>query len=211
MSPKELIETFIQDELYLKRTSLCDIMEHCGSDKSTIHNYTPLYNYLFSQLGLKDKPISLLEMGIGLTDINIPCNMGPTGTSGASLRAFERYFPNAMIYGADIDKSILFETDHIKTYYCNQLVTDDIDKLWKQIDKQVNVIIDDGFHNPEANLLLLNNSFQYLANGGLYFVEDIHPSWSSTILENLESLSCNYKGILSIPPDTISNILVIVK
>jgi hypothetical protein len=47
--------------------------------------------------------------------------MGRTGTPGASLRAWRDYFPNAEIYGADIDREILFEEERISAFYVNQL------------------------------------------------------------------------------------------
>ena len=35
--------------------------------------------------------------------------MGKNGTPGASLKAFKEYLPNTNLYGADVDKDILFE------------------------------------------------------------------------------------------------------
>ena len=43
------------------------------------------------------------------------------GKPGASLRVWRDYFPNAIIYGADIDKDILFAEERIKTFYIDQL------------------------------------------------------------------------------------------
>ena len=39
------------------------------------------------------------------------------------------------IYGADIDKDILFTEDRIKTFYVDQLSADSIKKMWEKIDK----------------------------------------------------------------------------
>lgn len=37
------------------------------------------------------------------------------------ISARRELFPHALVYGADIDRDILFEEDRIKTFYCNQL------------------------------------------------------------------------------------------
>ena len=39
---------------------------------------------------------------------------------GASLRAWRDYFVKADIYGADIDKKILFNENKIKNFYVDQ-------------------------------------------------------------------------------------------
>ena len=57
---------------------------------------------------------------------------------------------NANIYGGDIDKNILFETDKIKTFFIDQL---DLENLKiKQIIPKQSLIIDDGLGRPNSNL-----------------------------------------------------------
>ena len=55
------------------------------------------------------------------------------GKPGASLRVFRDYFLNAKIYGADIDKNILFTSDRIFTYYVDQLDEISILSMWNKI------------------------------------------------------------------------------
>ena len=43
--------------------------------------------------------------------------MNINGKPGASLRAWRDYFENALIYGADIDKNILFKENRINTFF----------------------------------------------------------------------------------------------
>ena len=45
---------------------------------------------------------------MGTNNPNLVSTMGSSGRPGASLYAFKEYLPNAIIYGADIDKDILF-------------------------------------------------------------------------------------------------------
>ena len=160
-------------------TELCEIMERHGSDKSCKptwvdyegHNYTRFYSKLFNNLRTKD--INFFELGLGTNNINIPCNMGRLGTPGASIRAWKEYFPNANIYGADIDKTILFNEDRIKTFYCDQTNSIEIQKMWENINNNFDIIIDDGLHEFNANLNFLKNSLNKLNHNGYYIIEDV--------------------------------------
>ena len=40
--------------------------------------------------------------------------------ASASLYMWQEYFPNAEIFGADVDKRILFNEGRIKTYFVDQ-------------------------------------------------------------------------------------------
>ena len=55
--------------------------------------------------------------------------MGINGKPGASLYGWSDFFPNSKIFGADIDINILFRTERIKTYYCDQLNPNDINDV----------------------------------------------------------------------------------
>ena len=46
--------------------------------------------------------------------------MGKLGKPGASVKAFRDFFPEAKIFGADIDKEILFKDKRINTYHVDQ-------------------------------------------------------------------------------------------
>ena len=147
----------IEDLDFTKPTELCKIMGKSGSDKgninlsNTAHNYTILYDYLFSHL--KDKEIRLFELGLGTNNPNLPSSMGINGVPGASLYGWKEYFPKAKIYGADIDKNILFNTDDIKTYYCDQRSSQIIQNMWNsntELKDEFDIIIEDGLHTPRC-------------------------------------------------------------
>lgn len=46
--------------------------------------------------------------------------MGQSGKSESYLRVWRDYFPNADVYGADIDKDVLREEQRIKTSHVDQ-------------------------------------------------------------------------------------------
>ena len=102
--------------------------------------------------------------------------MGVFAKPGASLRAFSAYLPKeSEIYGADVDKRILFNENRIKTYFVDQYSTESIKKMWVEIDRNnFDLIIDDGIHDYKGNVNFFENSIQYLKKGGLYIIEDVN-------------------------------------
>ena len=111
------------------KTELCNIMSKYGSDKGQgPHNYTIYYDEIFKSM--RNKSLSLFELGLGTNNLDVKSNMGPNGKPGASLRGWKEYFINSKIYGADIDKRILFEEDDIKTFHCDQTNKSSIDEMW---------------------------------------------------------------------------------
>jgi hypothetical protein len=101
--------------------------------------------------------------------------MGVFGAPGASLRGWRLMFPHAHVYGADIDRGILFEEERIKTFHCDQLDSGSIRELWSRPELRggADIIIEDGLHTLEANISFLEGSLRYLRPGGTYVIEDI--------------------------------------
>jgi hypothetical protein len=123
------------------------------------HSYSNYYFSIFNHF--KDNVKLVFECGLGTS-------------YGASLRVWRDYFKNAQIYGADIDKDILFQEDRIKTHYVDQLNTPSIEAMWKKIGMQnFDIIIDDGLHTTDANINLFRNSFNKLKKNGIYIIEDV--------------------------------------
>jgi hypothetical protein len=163
-------------------TELCQIMTSFGSDKgSGRHNYTTVYHHLFADL--RHEKVSLFELGIGTNNPELVSSMGVTGKPGASLRGWEMYFRFGGIFGADIDRDILFHEGRIQTFYCDQLSKKAIDEMWAEppLTKEFDIVIEDGLHTFEANVSFLENSLQKVRRGGYYIVEDLRkddlPKW----------------------------------
>jgi hypothetical protein len=162
-----------------KSTPLCEIMGRNKSDKgaeditTSWHNYTPVYYSIFKDL--RQKPLRLFELGLGTNNTRIPSNMGPNGRPGASLYGWAEFFPNARIFGADIDADILFNTERISTFYCDQTKPPIIKNMWNDTELQENfdIIIDDGLHAFGANAIFFEHSIHKLNPNGFYIVEDI--------------------------------------
>ncbi len=155
-------------------TEMCRTMTKHGSDKGQgWHNYTTVYFALFNEL--RRRPLQIFELGLGTNNPNHAFSMGSNGRPGASLRGWRELFPQALVYGADIDRGVLFEEDRIKTFYCDQLDKAAIRQLWAQpvLQGGMDLIIDDGLHTFEGNISFLDGSLEQLRPGGIYVVEDI--------------------------------------
>jgi SAM-dependent methyltransferase len=177
-----------------KHTELCHIMTRHGSDKGTCHNYTVLYHKIFG--ALKNEEINIFELGLGTNNIDVPSNMGSNGRPGASLYGWREYFTKAKVYGADIDKRILFQADRIKTYYCDQRDSECIQELFNNEDlKDVSfdIIIDDGLHEFDANYTFLTNSIEKLKDDGIFIIEDMIQDNVSKFHIIMEELKIRYK------------------
>src|SRR5882724_246594 len=156
----------------LAPTEMCPVMARYGSDKA-LHSYTQVYSALFKDWF--DRPLRMLELGLGTNNPAVLSNMGAFGAPGASLRGWRDLFPQASVYGADIDRGILFQEDRIKTFYCDQLDKSSIRSIWSQpaLRNGADIIIEDGLHTFEANVSFLEESLDHLRPGGIYVVEDI--------------------------------------
>jgi glycosyltransferase involved in cell wall biosynthesis/SAM-dependent methyltransferase len=170
--PSNLAEQ-LQSVNLLAPTKVCRIMTKYGSDKGRSNNYTPLYSALFKER--YDQPLRIFELGLGSNDPDVPSNMGVFGAPGASLRGWRQLFTRALVYGADIDRKILFEENRIKTFYCDQLDRSSIRELWSHEDLRggMDIIIEDGLHTFEANVAFLEACLDHLRPGGIYITEDI--------------------------------------
>jgi len=172
---EKTIDQFIDHNLYDKKSILCEIMNACGSDKGSgppgHHNYTNFYHCMFESIRQNVKYV--FEMGLGTRNTKIPSNMGINGTPCASVRGWKSYFTNAHIMGADIDRDILVQEDRISTYYCDQTNASSIKEMWSTISQKMDIIIDDGLHEPHANRNFYENSIDKLMDGGIYIIEDV--------------------------------------
>jgi len=169
----------IEDFQNENSSRLGDILEKHNSDKSTFHNYNIAYSFIFNEL---PENSNILEIGLGTNNPNLVSSMGTNGTPGASLYAFREYFPNANIYGADIDKDILFESDRIKTCFVDQLDRLTFSNFTEKFGNiKYDLIIDDGLHSIGANLNTLLFALQNVNENGWIVIEDIHikDNWQS--------------------------------
>ncbi|MBV9889870.1 MAG: hypothetical protein JO090_03170 [Rhizobacter sp.] len=141
-----------------------------GSDKSSGRNYHHLYGEILKN---REDVSCVLEIGLGTNHLDVVSNMGAGGAPGASLRAFREYLPNATIFGADIDRRVLFQDHRIHTYFVDQTDLASLESLGEKVPSAIDLLIDDGLHSPNANLAVLAFGLKKLKTGGWLVIEDI--------------------------------------
>jgi hypothetical protein len=165
----------------MPNTRMCDIMDRNGSNKNHRQHvmYTLFYDALFGGLD----PRFVMEFGIGSHNRAMPFNMaGQLTTPGGSLRGWREAFPTAEIFGADVDRGVLFTEDRIRTYYVHAMEPPTISEMWANVRMDVpdgtkfQIIVDDACHEITANTHLFNGSLDMLDSGGFYVIEDIEQN-----------------------------------
>jgi hypothetical protein len=215
--PSDLLERLREVNVFAP-TTMCRIMTKYDSDKgNSWHNYTGVYSHLFGML--RNREIRIFELGICRKDPQLLSSKGgDERCTGASLRAWRELFPRATVFGADIDRSVLFTEDRIQTYYCDQLDSDAIRDLWAQpaLRGEMDILIEDGLHTFPASVSFLAGSLERVRVGGIYVVEDINRTdlqmWHNQ-LPIYASQFPNYDFVLAELPNAINdydnNLLII--
>ena len=142
-------------------------------------SYRNFLDKLFTDI---KKPNTILELGI---------------SEGAGILALKDYFKGASLWGVDIDKNTFIKDKRITCGYCDQLKLISIKKILKKFNTKFDLIIDDGWHHPEAQINSIISSLPYLNYGGIYITEDInHDSYKKyfyKILKILDKKKFNIK------------------
>ena len=143
------------------------------------HTYTDYYDIILSKN--RDRYGYIFECGIGSNNSDVRGHFKLEGAPGASLRVWRDYFPNAMIYGADIDPRCLVNEHRIYSQVMDQTDSKSIDNYFDAIGNPFfDLMIDDGLHEFFAGKTLYENASKHLKPGGLYIIEDV-------VLEDLQS------------------------
>jgi SAM-dependent methyltransferase len=131
-----------------------------GADKcSRYHGYTRYYEFYLD----RNNVTKILELGVN---------------KGNSLKMWHEYFPNAIIYGIDIDKKCKkLENDRTKIAIgdCND--SDFINAFFNNNGNNFDLIIDDGSHNVKDQISFFNKAFWHLKSKGIFVIEDVLTSY----------------------------------
>jgi spermidine synthase len=120
------------------------------------HDYLRHYWLHFKEIRLQVKQV--LEIGV---------------FDGSSLRMWSEFFPNATIYGIDIDPSCkAHENERIKITIGDQGDRNFLEEYKGKFKKPFDIIIDDGSHKIEHQLLSFEVLFSALSSHGMYAIED---------------------------------------
>lgn len=95
--------------------------------------------------------------------------------SGGSLEMWRQYFgPKCRVYGVDIvDSCRAYERDGVRVFIGNQADRSFWRSFWKQVPR-IDIIIDDGGHRTDQQIITLEETLPHLQQGGVYLCEDVH-------------------------------------
>ena len=139
------------------------------------HDYLKHYHYNFSSIRNDVKKV--LEIGVD---------------RGQSLYLWKDYFPNAKIYGLDVNPECLkLEKERIKIIIGNQ----NDEKFLKQFAKKegfFDIIIDDGSHKHIDIIKSFSSLYPYVSNKGFYCIEDVVNNYETIKFFSRYAYSVNY-------------------
>lgn len=156
------IDTALLDNI--PNLTLTQLGSKYKTDKATYHNFTLIYEQLFSLIRHNVK--SFIEIGIA---------------GGASIKMWRDYFKNAKIYCSDFNLECGSYVSNLPNVFFSRADQDSKESLKNSINKDislnsVDIIIDDGGHFSTQQRNTLEVFWPYLKSGGFYIVEDIHTN-----------------------------------
>ena len=125
------------------------------------HYFEIYHRHLSKFIGRK---VNVLEIGI---------------YSGGSLDMWKDYFgPACHVYGVDIEEACKSYEDDSTTVF----IGDQADRhFWKRFKKEVpsvDVLIDDGGHQPHQQIVTLEEMLPHINPGGVFICEDVHGAYN---------------------------------
>jgi len=164
--PKNCLPGAFYNDFQLER-----LFDDHGSDKGhKKHQYYKLYSLLTTP---SRRVKAMVEIGIGTRTV-----MGYP--PGASLRSWRDLLPKSLIFGVDIDPKANVEGES-RIYTLTGMDTTDVSSGQRLEDdifqatgtRTVDIIIDDGAHDPVLQGKTMHTLFGKVKQGGLYIVEDL--------------------------------------
>ena len=142
-----------------------------GSDKETRHSYGETYEELIKSSDALAPRI--LEIGLGSLNAFAYAGLPP----GGSLKAWRTRYPSGVAVGMDIDPESVAAVEQ-PAFVVDQTSDVSLASASRRLAEfgSFDLIVDDGFHDPHANVRTLLALFKHLKPGGHYVVEDIHES-----------------------------------
>jgi hypothetical protein len=142
-------------------TELCRIAARHDTDKGV--DFTSVYHSLLSHV--REAPLRLLEIGL---------------YNGGSLRMWREYLPNATLHGMDVDRRTLayeLEIPGTKVRLVDQADARALRAFVDELGGSYDVIVDDGGHTMEQQIVSFEVLFPHVVSGGIYVIEDLGTSY----------------------------------
>jgi len=173
---KNILETLDIYKIY--KTSPYLSIKHA----SYFHTYSEIFQVY------RNKKITFVEVGV---------------LNGGSLFMWRNYFgKDARIIGVDLNpEAKKWEEDGFEIFIGSQSHPEFWEKFFEEIGN-IDIILDDGGHTYEQQIITVHSSVNHVNDGGLIVVEDAHTSylkefgypsrytfmeWSKTLIDNINS------------------------
>ncbi len=158
-TPLQKEDHAVQPEIPPENALLAYFNEHkAGPGIWKWQHYFDIYQRHFAQF--VGREVHVVEVGI---------------YSGGSLPMWKHYFgPGCRVYGVDIEEACKAYRDETTRVF----IGDQADRaFWAKLRSEVprvDILIDDGGHQPEQQIVTLEEMLPHLSPGGVYLCEDIH-------------------------------------
>jgi len=169
---------------------LTEIHNNFKTDKGTAHSYLDFYDEIF--LNRRLDRLNVLEIGF---------------LFGGSLKMWEYYFENSIIYGIDDFSHKDGQAYHGHEPVNSNLILEDLSKYKRiramtfncenkeEIDGNLSglrfdIIIDDAKHTLAQQKINFTNYYPYLNGGGIYICEDVHSRSKAKMLKRHMNTLC---------------------
>lgn len=140
------------------------------TDKHTTHSYVPVYEHLFSKI--RESCAAILEIGV---------------QTGGSMKLWNGYFPNAIVYGIDSD---IYQNrcrdfaPRVRLIQANAYTTECASTFPAE---SLDVVIDDGPHTLSSMCDVLDLYYRAVKPGGYLIIEDIQDiNWIHEIKKHAD-------------------------
>ena len=137
------------------------LFEESKNFSTKYSKYFKIYEELFT--AYKDRPITFVEIGV---------------YNGGSLEIWKKFFnKESRIIGIDINPECKkLEEQGFEIFIGDQSKANFWEDFFKKVGK-VDIILDDGGHKNDQQIITLVNCIKNINNGGLLAVEDTHTSY----------------------------------
>jgi len=155
-------------------------IKHKADKSSEFHNFAVKYDAILSKF--RDSFKTVMEIGVA---------------QGQSIKMWTDYFPNATIHGVDISPASSICTEYsprIKFHLTDQRNLEQLKDL--EQFSLFDLIIDDGSHCWNEQILSFQALFPYVKKGGIYIIEDTCTSYWNEYNNNPISCINYFKGLI---------------
>jgi hypothetical protein len=157
-------------DVYISRGAENDFEKLCvmyWNMKFWKHRYSRFYNDILAPM--RGKGCNLLEIGVAF---------------GGSLRTWRDYLGDGVVAGLDSYAESALSEYGLVSFTGDSTTTDSASELTRLYPKNFDVIVDDGDHDPQAQLKTARNFMPMLTSGGRYIIETAHGfEWLAPELE----------------------------